>query len=197
MLYQIECNQQNVFYSLVTPLTYKGAENVDLWLQEAIDELGGKDIVLCGCSYGAYLVLKYLERKPNALVDVVLICPFGITHELGPIGSQLAFIFKCCFSIGSRTTFGAKEIAKHIIYRPCCGSYWDEEPIRNVIEQRKILLIYGQNDRYVPPTSGVRLLTEYPDMCEVCIVNGMAHLDYGITLEMAKDVAYRISLFVR
>jgi pimeloyl-ACP methyl ester carboxylesterase len=116
------------------------------WLEQALGNIEDQDVTLCACSLGAYLLLTY-PRIHDISNHIVLICPFGLTRELGPIGKRLACMFKCIYSVCFANVFGTSEINQHIRCQGCCSAHWDDEPIWDVIKHRPILLFMEKTIR--------------------------------------------------
>ena len=55
------------------------SEEFSLWLKETLEQLGAKNVILCGNSLGSWLALNYAVRYPNNVKELLLFAPAGLS----------------------------------------------------------------------------------------------------------------------
>ncbi|MPM11292.1 putative carboxylesterase nap [bioreactor metagenome] len=55
------------------------SEEFSQWLNETLEKLGAKNVILCGNSLGSWLALNYAVRYPNNVKELLLFAPAGLS----------------------------------------------------------------------------------------------------------------------
>ncbi|MCS7201075.1 MAG: alpha/beta fold hydrolase [Patescibacteria group bacterium] len=112
-----------------------------------------KNIYLMGNSYGGYLALKVLYEQPEIFTGAISIN--GVTDWWTLIGERPSSVFRFYFS-------GSPNKNNKFLYDQA-SIYLEPARFRN----KKILLIYGANDKTIPPSQSKMFYLKYNDIANI------------------------------
>lgn len=153
-------------------------DRADRWLLDWMEAAGIPRAHLVGHSMGGYICLRLASHRPEAVDRLALVAPVGIPLT----GSMLAHLIPLLVQAGPATP-SLMPIMLYDVIRTRPTTRWRAGLDILTEDARKdaravaapTLLIWGENDSVIPPSSAGLLRREIPD-CRLLLMRGTSHV---------------------
>jgi len=148
------------------------------WLSGWMEAVGLGPAHLVGHSMGGYVCLRLAARRPEAVRRLVLVAPAGV-----PTGRSLLGHLGPLLEVASRSTPSFLPVLVRDALRAGPATLWRAtrellaEDVRDDLRRVEVptLLVWGERDALVPPSSG-ELLREEIGGSRLLVLGGAAHV---------------------
>ncbi len=147
------------------------------WLLAWIEAVGLESVHLVGHSMGGYLSLKLAAGRPEAVRRLVLVDPAGVPSGRTMLGSVVPLLLAARYA----TPTFLPVLARDALY---AGPATLLRAARDLLAQdvrgdlrhvrAPTLLIWGQKDPLIPPSTGALMRQEIPDS-RLLVIEGAGH----------------------
>jgi pimeloyl-ACP methyl ester carboxylesterase len=136
-------------------------------MAQFLDTLGLADVTLAGCGFGGWVAAELATVSQRQLRRLVLVGAAGIQPRQGVIVDQLVIDY---------VEYGGREMTMRVTFKPWMFRRALPHLLRGV--QTPALVVWGSEDRIVPPDCGEQYAAALPH-AELLVLEGAGHfLDF-------------------
>jgi pimeloyl-ACP methyl ester carboxylesterase len=187
----------------------RSVRDVAVQMQALLAELHVDRPNLLGLGFGGWVAAEMATMAPSAIGKLALVGPFGIKPRQGHILDQaiISYIdypksffhsekaFEALYGDVSTDQLEAWDIAREMCFRIAWKPYMYSQTLPYLLASVKApaLIVWGEHDQVVPPSTAGQWKTALPD-ARVEIVQGSGH---AVDMERPDHLAKLITAFVK
>lgn len=166
--------------------------DIAMLASRAADALGLQGVHLLGLGFGGFIAAEAVAMNPDRFATLSLVGAAGLRPERGEILDQMMVSHREYFRLGFRdgethdATVGAEvdpelrqlwDSSREMTARVCWKPYMFDRRLPHLLQDVHVpaLLVWGSEDRIVPPVCGEQYARVLPD-ATLRIVKGAGHL---------------------